>query len=107
MQLRSAVIFAFFAAICLTMNQFSSDVAVNYGSVVKIINPNNGYMYDKHNIEYTHMIYSSVEEELCLSLGSELMILVPTGSSVKNIRQPQKLMKILYYAETVSQFQVQ
>lgn len=44
MRLHSAVIFALVAAVCLTMNQFTSDVAVNYGSVVRIINPFNGYM---------------------------------------------------------------
>ena len=63
MQLHSATIFAILAISCLSMNQFSSEVAVNYGSVVRIINPSNGYMYYRYNIEYIPMIYSLEEEE--------------------------------------------
>lgn len=107
MHLRSIVIFTLFAAISLTMNQFTSDVAVNYGSVVRIINPFNGYMYDKHNIEYTHMISSSVEAGLCLSLDSESMILGLSGSLVKSIRLLQKHMRILYSVGTASLFLAQ
>ena len=49
--------------LCLGMEQFGSDVAVTYGSIVRIVNPLTAYMYSLLHLVCTRMMSSSVGEE--------------------------------------------
>ena len=47
----------------LGMEQFGSDVAVTYGSIVRIVNPLTAYMYPPCHLVCTRTMSSSAEEE--------------------------------------------
>lgn len=51
------------AACAKAMDQFGSEVGVTFGSVVRIISPQSGFMYALHHLVSTPTISSSEEEE--------------------------------------------
>jgi hypothetical protein len=51
------------AACARAMDQFGSNVGVTFGSVVRIISPQTGFMYILYHLVSTPTIYSLVEEE--------------------------------------------